>query len=155
MLDPMTTGRSILCLAALVAGLAGCAPTETAEEPIVLETEDIGPAEPELDLSNDEVARRTSRGRGGQLPVGFPEGMPLYQPSTIVDIGEGGTGGYVLFETPAKRAVVESWLRSELGRSGWSITSDAGEMWAASRGSWSVGISVSDAGSGTAIRIEY
>lgn len=147
--------REMLCLVVVLVLLSGCAPTETAEEPIVLETEDIGPAETELDLSTDQVAKRRSRALGGQLPVGFPEGLPLYQPSTIVDIGEGGTGGYVLFETPAEPAAVAGWLRSELGRSGWSVSSDSGGALAVTRGGRSARISVSDAGPVTAIRIEY
>jgi hypothetical protein len=156
MLGGMRILRSLPLSVALLTALSfGCAPPETAEEPIVLETEDIGPAEPELDLSADQVAKRRSRGLGGQLPIGFPEGMPLFQPSSIIDIGEGGTGGYVLFETPADRAAVEGWLRPALGRGGWSVTSDSGGVLSVTRGQGAARITISDAGPVTAIRIEY
>jgi len=137
--------------------LSACSPPEVAEEPVVLETEDIGPADDaELDLSGDQVAKRRSRGgMGGQLPSSFPAALPVYQPSTIVDIGEGGTGGYVLFETSSAPATVQSWLRSALAGSGWSVVPEADGGLAATQGSLTVRISVSKAGPVTAIRVDY
>jgi len=156
MLGEMRIARlSTLCAVVLAAYSLGCAPTETSEESIVLETEDIGPADSELDLSGDQVAKRRTRGLGGQLPIGFPEGMPVFQPSSIIDIGEGGTGGYVLLETSAGRAAVEGWLRPALSRGGWSIASDSGGVLSVTREQRSARISISDAGPVTSIRIEY
>lgn len=143
-------------IVSLVALLIGCAPPDPAEGPIELEVEDIGPAaDAELDLSGDEVAKRRSGGTGGQLPGGFPAELPIYRPSTIVDIGDGGLGGYVLFDTTAQAADVESWMRSSLNRAGWSIDADAGGVLTVSRDSRRARVSIVDSGPVTTIRVEY
>ena len=157
MLDPMRSCTLSTVLVAALALSSSCAPAPDAvEEPIVLETEDVVPApDADLDLSGDQVAKRRSESVGGQLPVGFPEGLPVFQPSTIVDIGEGGRGGYVLFETGAPAASVENRLRSALAGAGWSVAAEPGGAMAVARGARSARISISEAGPMTAIRVEY
>lgn len=156
MLEPMNPcPTAALFLAILLVLAAGCAPPEAAQEPIVLETEDIGPGDSEIDLTGDEVAKRQRTGMSGQLPSSFPEGLPVYKPSTIIDIGEGGMGGYVLFEATAQPAAVEGWLLPALDGSGWSVATEAGGVMNVTRGAKSARISISDEGPVTAIRVEY
>jgi hypothetical protein len=148
--------QGALAVVGLLLLLPGCAgPEPGSEEPVVLETEDIFEEPSELDLSQDQVARQRKETLAGRLPSSFPDGLPVFIPSSIVDIGEGGKGGHVVFDTPNTAAAVESWLRTELGRSGWSIDADSGTSMTVSRGGQSARISVSGDGPMTSIRVDY
>lgn len=148
----------VLLLAATAATLTwvGCAPEPAQkEEPVILETEDVEfSSDAEIDLSGDQkgAPRRKS---SGQLPTDFPAELPIFQPSSISDIGEGGLGGLVQFVAQAKPAAVRDWYRSALTRSGWSVEISADGAMLASLGARRARISVEAAGPGSTVTVQY
>ncbi len=135
--------------------LAGCAPQPGDEAPPVIETEDVGPApDQELDLSADRKAKARSRA-SGMLPGSFPEGLPVYEPASIADIGGGDSGGFVQFVSPDDADRVRNRYRSALASAGWSVEESPGGGLVAGRGGRRVGISIIDSGPVTLIQVDY
>lgn len=133
---------------------AACAPERGGDAPPVLETEDVGPAfEEDLDLSTDR--KGTARGPAGKLPGDFPEGLPVYKPSTISDMGQGERGSYVQFMSQDGAAKIRSWYQSALAGAGWKVESGPGGGLVATRGQRRARLSFETSGPVTLIRVDY
>lgn len=121
-------------------------------EPEPLETVEIGGG-PDATLTTefDERAKRVEIDMGGVLPSNFPQDMPVFSPSSVVDFGP----GYVELDSPVPVGEVRSSLGAQIQRSGWAVESigDGGSMY--SRNGLRVRVVLSDPGSGTRIRYEY
>jgi len=147
-----------LLLAATAATLAwlGCAPEpKQREEPVILETEDVEfSSDAEIDLTGDQkgAPRRAS---SGQLPSDFPAELPVFEPSSISDIGEGGLGGLVQFVAQARPPAVRDWYRSSLPRAGWTVAISGDGAMTAVKGASRVSISVVASGPGSTITVKY
>ncbi len=141
-------------LAAAAAIGSGCAPQGEGPPP-VLETEEVGPApDAELDLSTDRKAKPRAA-VGGQLPGSFPPGLPVYQPSSISDLGEVEGGQFVHFVSPDETERVRSWYRDALARAGWTVEAGpSGEM-VVTGGGRRATISIRDGGPVTLILVDY
>lgn len=147
-----------LLLASMAATLAwlGCAPEpKQREQPVILETEDVElSSDAEIDLSGDQKGAKR-RASSGQLPSDFPAELPIFQPSSISDIGEGGLGGLVQFVAQARPAAVRDWYRSSLPRAGWTVAISGGGAMDAAKGARRVSISVEASGPGATITVKY
>ncbi len=149
-----TVGLAFAALAA-AALIVGCAPPPADEAPPVLETEDIGPgSEEELDLSTDRRGARRSA-TSGQLPGGFPEGLPIYQPSTISDVGQGEDRGFVQFMSQHDAEAIRGWYPSALASAGWSVESAPDGALLVRRGQRSARLTIESSGAVAVIRVEY
>ena len=143
-----------LLLVAAVSFGAGCAP-QGDEAPAVLETEEVGPApDAELDLSSDRKAKPRPSS-AGQLPGSFPEGLPVYQPASISDLGEVDGREFVHFVSPDEPEEIRAWYRSELIAAGWAVDEGPGGELIATRAPRRANISIEDAGSVTLILVDY
>ncbi len=131
-----------------------CAPPQGDDQPVVLETEDVGPGLDEVDLTSDRKGAPRSA-TSGKLPGGFPDGLPIYKPSTISDLGEGETVDFVQFMSQDDTAAVRSWYPAALTRAGWSVESGPGDSLIVSRGQLRARISIESSGPVTLIRVEY
>lgn len=133
--------------------LSGCSPSESKPaEPKELETVDVdGGLDAQLSTEHDERAKQVGVELGGVLPSDFPEGMPVFSPSSVVDFGP----GFVELDTPVPAGEVRSSLGGQIQRSGWTVDSigDGGSSY--SRDGFGVRVAVTDVGSGTRIRYEY
>lgn len=154
----MRSRRSVvlLALAAATPIWVGCAPEpEQREEPVILETEEIELSpDAEIDLSGDQKGAPRSSS-SGQLPTDFPADLPIFQPSAISDIGDGGLGGLVQFDAQAKEPAVRDWYRSTLPRAGWTVAMSGDGAMNASKGASRVTISIESSGPGSTITVQY
>lgn len=132
----------------------GCAPQQGGEEPVVLETEEIGLEDEELDLSGDRKGKPPSRS-AGQLPGGFPEDLPIYKPSTIADMGQGEGGDFVQFMSQDKADTVRAWYPGALAGAGWSVERGPEDVLIASRGQRRARISIEASGPVALIRVDF
>jgi hypothetical protein len=92
----LVSAVAIPLAAALVAG--GCRrepAAETSNAPAPLPTVEVGEApDAHASLEHEQVERRRAEGAvAGVLPTGFPDDVPLPQPSSLVDFGRGPLGG--------------------------------------------------------------
>jgi len=142
---------AVVMLALLVAMTAACAQeTRPSGE---LRTEEVAPPIDEL-LTTEFDERGRTRGPevSGVLPPGFPADLPLYVPSSIVDLGDSGGGWrYVTIFAPDPEHRVSAQMKRQVGQAGWS--SDDGLSWG--NGARSVRLHFDDAAAGTEVRIEY
>ena len=145
-------GWALAVAAALTA--ADCAPQPTGEEPVVLETEDVGPGAEDVDLSSDRKGAKRSA-TAGQLPGSFPEGLPVYKPSTISDVGQEPTEDFVQLMSQHNAAAIDSWYRSALPAAGWAVESGPGGELIATRGRTRARITIQTSGPVTLVRIAY
>lgn len=152
----MRGGRSRFGIALAVAvAVAGCAPQQGGDAPVILETEDVGPSpDDDLDLSSDRKAKARAA-TSGQLPGSFPEGLPVYKPSTISDVGQGERRDFVQLMSQHDAARIRSWYPGALGRAGWSVESGATGELIATRGRYRARITIQTSGPVTLVRIEY
>ena len=122
------------------------------KEPMELETVDVGGG-PDAALTTefDERAKRVEIEMGGVLPSDFPEGMPIFSPSSVVDLGP----GYVEMDTPVTLNEVRSSLGAQIQRAGWTVESIGDEGSLYSRNGQQVRVELLDPGSGTRIRYRY
>ena len=127
------------------------------KKPKELETVDVGAGyDAGLSTESDQRARRTKSALGGVLPSDFPADMPVFSPASIVDFGQpGGSGSFVVVDTPVPRAEVKSSLGSRIQRSGWAVEAidDEGNIY--TKEGRRVRVILTDLGSGTRIRYEY
>lgn len=152
---PWTNAWLVPVLLSSTISTGGCAPQPEAEQPTEIETEDIGPAsDDEFDLAGDRKAAPRPA-TSGKLPGGFPEGLPIYKPSTISDIGQGEVGDYVQFMSQDDAATVRAWYPAALAGAGWSVESGSGGVLIVSRGQRSARISIETSGPVALIRVEY
>lgn len=150
-----------LSLAATVAaGAFGCAPepdspkTEESEE--ILVTEDIGGAI-DAELSTENDPRRRRRADSGQvLPPGFPVDLPVPAGASVVESDARPDGpSKVVFQIPtAASRLAESWALL-LEAEGWHVVRSGEFSLEATRGQRAVSTTVSAAGSGSRLRIDY
>lgn len=122
------------------------------DEPKELETVDVdGGFDAELTTEFDERAKQVEIDLGGVLPSDFPPDMPVFAPSSIIDLGE----GFIEVDTAVPTSEVQTSLGAQIQRAGWSVDSigDGGSVY--SREGRRVRVLVTDVGSGTRIRYEY
>ena len=136
----------------------GCSRSEPEpKKPKDLETVDIGAGyDAGLSTSADKRERRVESELGGVLPSDFPADMPIFSPSNIVDFGQpGGSGRFVVVDTPVPRSEVTSSLGARIERAGWAVESvgEGGNTY--SNEGRRVRVILTDLGSGTRIRYEY
>ena len=146
-------GTLAMTLAVLLAGLVAAGCTEQTQGSKELSTEEVSPPIDEmLTTEFDEQGRAKRPEVSGVLPPGFPQDLPLYVPSSIVDLGDAGGGWrYVTVFAPDPEHRVSSQMKGEVGQAGWS--SQDGLTW--SKGDRSVRLRFEDAAAGTEVRIEY
>ena len=149
--ETIQLGLVPLLLCALVLA-AGCGP-EAKKPRGELQTEEVAPPIDEMLTTEFDEKGRTRRAQvSGVLPPGFPTDLPLYVPSSIVDLGASAGGWrYVTLFAPEPEHRVSTQMKLLVGQGGWS-TQD-GVTW--SNGSRSVKLRFSDAAAGTEIRVEY
>jgi hypothetical protein len=117
-----------------------------------LETVDVdGGFDAGLTTDFDERAKPVEIDMGGVLPSDFPQEMPVFSPSSIIDFGP----GFVEVDTPVPVTEVQTSLGVQIRRAGWAVDSigDGGSVY--TRGAYRVRVLVRDAGTGTRIRYEY
>ena len=126
-------------------------------KPKELETVEIGDGyDANLSTEEDQRERRVEVDMGGVLPTDFPAEMPIFTPSSIVDFGQpGGSGNFVVVDSPVPRSEVESSLASRIQRAGWTVDAIGDEGKIYSRQGRRVRVIISDLGSGSRIRYEY
>ena len=138
--------------------LVACSRSEPGpKKPKELETVDIGETyDAGLSTEGDQRERRLEADMGGVLPSDFPSDMPIFTPSSIVDFGQpGGSGTYVVVDTPVPRSEVTSLLATRIQRAGWTVDAIGDEGKIYTRDGRRVRVILSDLGSGTRIRYEY
>ena len=162
MMKPTTPARALappaLALAAVLAGgaLAACQPP-AADEPLVIETEEVAPPiDAELSTEGDLKAAREAVQISGVVPGDVPPGLPIFVPSSVVDFG-GPVGGraYVELDTAERPAVVRRWLAERLPGAGWKIGAIGDNLVEAEKGPSRVAYRLTDLAPGTRIRLEY
>ena len=148
----IVTLSMVLILAAACGGSQSQPQTEKE-----LETVDVGGGyDANLSTEEDQRERRIEADIGGVLPSDFPPEMPVFTPSSIVDFGQpGGSGNYVVVDTPVPMSEVESLLATRIGRAGWSVDAIGDEGTIYLREGRRVRVIVADLGSGSRIRYEY
>ncbi|MBP1643015.1 MAG: hypothetical protein H6Q03_1684 [Acidobacteria bacterium] len=112
----------IALAAALLAG--GCrraSEPEAGREPAPLPTVDVSePPDARASLEHEQVEqRRTESAVAGVLPSGFPDDVPLPQPSSLVDFGRGPLGGpSVTLEVQVSAAAAQRAYEARLAGAG-------------------------------------
>ena len=155
----MSRAESIAVLCLVIPPLAiGCGGSERrAAEPKELETVDVGEAyDASLTTDTDQKERRVRSDIGGVLPSDFPEHLPVFTPSSIVDLGHSEAGsGFVEVDTAVPISEVRSSLAARLQQSGWQVEAigEGGNTY--QRDGRRVRVTLSELGSGTRIRYEY
>jgi len=149
---------SALLLAGLLLTLLGCERLSEVvdaegEEAQAVETIEIGgPPDSSLSTTSDiQAPTLANPGVSGVIPAGFPEGLPLYQPSTVVDSGGTDGGRYVVFQADEPPAVVRVGLLAEWEQAGWRSAGRGSYR----RGSRKVELKLTAQGSGSNLRIDY
>jgi hypothetical protein len=140
----------VLCVLILPMACNRAAPEK--REPKPLETVDVGGGlDAALSTELDERAKKVEIDMGGVLPSDFPQDMPVFSPSSVVDFGP----GFVELDSPVPVGEVRSSLGAQIQRSGWTVESigDGGSLY--SRNGLEVRVVLSDPGSGSRIRYEY
>ena len=85
----------------------------------------------------------------------FPPGLPVFKPSTIADIGQGGLGGYVQFRARGGESEVKSWYRSALESAGWSVETAPGGVLMVTRDGRQARSTIERPGPVTVVLVEY
>lgn len=144
--------RTLLALSIAIVSLGCDRSGPEKEEPMELETVDVGGG-PDAGLTTDfdEKAKRVEIDMGGVLPSDFPEGMPIFSPSSVVDLGP----GFVEMDTPVPLSEVRSSLGTQIQRAGWTVDSIGEEGSLYRRNGQQVRVELLDPGSGTRIRYRY
>lgn len=145
-------GRTCLAVLIAITSVACDRSAPESREPMELDTVDVGGG-PDAGLTTefDERARRVEIEMGGVLPSDFPEGMPIFSPSSVVDLGP----GFVEMDTPVPLNEVRSSLGAQIQKAGWTVESIGEEGSLYSRNGQQVRVELLDPGSGTRIRYRY
>jgi hypothetical protein len=140
----------------LLAVACGSPPPDGGSESGNLATEEVGPPV-DFDLSTEEDVKGALvvEGVAGVLPESYPRDLPLYQPSSLVDFGEGPGGSFVELYSPSRIRDVQETLGRELEDGGWELRDRASNDWTVAREDRSATIHFTDARPGTTIRVEY
>jgi hypothetical protein len=121
-----------------------------------LSTEDVGPpVDFELSTEEDVKGALVVEGVAGVLPDSYPRDLPLYQPSSLVDFGEGSGGSFVEFYSPSGVRDVQETLSRQLEDSGWELRDRASSDWTVAHQDRTATIRFTDARPGTTIRVDY
>lgn len=112
----MTSLRSTSPIIAAGVLLLACGAAEDAAHDITPTGAGDAPA------SSRSRPTRADRGRGApQLPENFPKDVPLYSPSTLVEVLSGDGRQAVSFTTEAGSQEVARFYREELRDNGWTL----------------------------------
>lgn len=153
MTEHAKTASIVAALAVCV--LAACGASDD-DGSLEIETVDVAPGRTSvLTTAYDEVAPQRQESFTGVLPAGFPEDLPLYNPSNLTDFGNTESGLYVLLFSPDETTMVRQRLTVELRRTGWTLIDGDSGRGTYRRGSRSVVLNILEARPGTEIRIEY
>ena len=143
----------------LIAGVIAFSCKPSAERSrIELTTVDV---QPEIDVAlttaYDETAVVHGDGLSGVLPGDFPRDIPLYMPSSLIDMGSSKTGRpFIVLATPDGREKVYRSLADKLTNAGWSVVdTESSELEIFGRESRRVWIRVQTSGALTEILVEY
>ncbi|MEM9556983.1 MAG: hypothetical protein AAGC60_22185 [Acidobacteriota bacterium] len=118
---------ALLCLVLVSLATGGCRPAEP--PPATGEHRAPDPAvdvAPRIDVPIADDPQEVARGPAlaGVLPGGFPEDLPIYRPSSIVDFSSDGER-WVELLTATPLADVRSSLLARLEANGWSVAPEA------------------------------
>ena len=148
----------VSALAVIAILLAGCGQTPAARRGIGdVETVEVdaGPGA-ELTTEFDEQAQQLDSSLAGVVPEDFPEDVPIYTPSSLVDFGEIREGWrYLEFDTAKTPPAVRAKLKTGLVDNGWLPSTAGGGVESYLKGGRRLGINLSDLHPGTRIRYEY
>ena len=137
-------------------GLAACKKSSAPQKVIELDTVDVEEvADASQTADQDEKARHEAAKVAGVMPSDFPSGLPVLAPSSIVDFGRQGSGGFVVVDSSVPLAEATSSMRAQLEVAGWSAesASDKGGTW--TKQGQRVEITLSDLNPGARIRYQY
>lgn len=146
--------RRCLACGLLFALFISCRPASEEGREESIPTVDL-PADTPFEPENDPQARPRSEGLTGILPTGFPKDLPVYLPSSIIDLGTSARGGYtVTLLSPHGSSQVRSALQTQLRAAGWTASETGGEM-LLRKGQQRAWLRFEEGGPGTRYRIEY
>ncbi len=148
---------AIAVLLLLGAGCGGGAPGGRPVE-AELETVEVGPAVgADLSTELDEQAELETPTIAGVLPSDFPEDLPLYAPSSLIDFGTAESGRrFVEFDTPTACPEVSGRLAPELAAAGWRrVGTEDGTTAELHKGERQVALRLLERPPGCGIHIEY
>lgn len=134
--------------------VGGCGPAPPAGEPAPPQatTVEVGAApDATLSTASDRVETRHESAFAGVLPTGFPKDVPVYEPSSLVDFGEGGGWSYSVFQTSQDLAVARQRFQELLRARGWAADSAAGFV----KQGRHLRVEFESAHPGARIRVEY
>jgi hypothetical protein len=145
-----------LLILGLLAVACGSPPPDGGSESDDLSTEEVGPpVDSELSTEEDVKGALVVEGVAGVLPESYPRDLPLYQPSSLVDFGEGSGGSFVEFYSPSRIRDVKETLGRQLEDGGWELRDRVSNDWPVAREGRSATIRFTDARPGTTIRVDY
>ena len=141
----------LLPLAGLLSAalVLGCGESEKQQGDTPKEIYDVPPAI-EVPIADDPQEAPRPKGLSGRLPSGFPEGLPLYLPASLIDYGLDAEERWVDILAPAARASVESQMLRAAAEAGWSI--DGSSL---RRGERAVRLEFRDGNPGTIVRVFF
>ena len=116
----------------------------------VEETVDVQEPIPSVDTSEDIQEAEREPELTGILPGDFPQGLPVYLPSSVVELGQGS----VTLLSPHARQQVERQYGQALRDAGWSVAGE-GAILELSQSGRTVKLVYAEGGPGTAYRIDY
>lgn len=149
-------GKELLAISVWLLGACGGGSTGGGE--VDLETVDVEAA-PDAVIStelDEQASAPPAQEMAGVLPSGFPAGMLVFSPASVVDFGElPGGREFVLLDTSAAVSQVRLTFSNRVATSGWLVEPLDGDRYAFSRGGQRVLVSLEDLGAATRIRYEY
>ncbi len=156
---PLTNDRSIwtraLLISCLLAGWGCGKPDPVEQEDAPLEVVDVAPSV-EISSEDDPQERRRAPNLSGVLPGDFPAELPLYLPSSVVDIDSGADGQQrVVLLADQGKAQVEARQLELVRGAGWTASSVASGRWRLTRGNSEATLGIQATELGTQIQIEY
>jgi hypothetical protein len=114
------------------------------------DTVDVKEPIPAVDTSEDIQEKERGPELTGVLPGDFPEGLPVYLPASVVELGQ----GTVTLLSPHSRQRVRREYEKTLRNAGWSVGGE-GAILELSKSGQSVRLVYAEGGPGTAYRIDY
>lgn len=134
-------------------GLVACTGGDGAGTGTPSDVVDVPPAL-EIPIDNDQQAQPRKAEVSGIMPGDFPESLPLYLPSSLINFGNDSKTAFVELLSPDSRSKVESELKNRLRANGWS-SQPAGGTFELSRQGQKARLTLGDGQPGTLYRYEY